>query len=303
MSIPMNAMTRRDFLWTAAILPLALATAGQSTATAAPQEQLAQLEKTAGGRLGVCAIDMSHGAQISHRGDERFPLCSTFKVILVAAILTRSSRVDGLMQRRVYYKRSDLAAYSPMTERHIVDGMTVAELCAAALQYSDNTAANILIGIVGGPAAVTEYARSIGNAEFRLDRWETDLNSSTPGDLRDTATPASMAHSLQALSCGDALPPAQTQQLNEWLRGNTTGAKRIRAAVPADWSVGDKTGSGDYGVTNDIAVLWPPQRQPIVVALYYTQDEPTAQWRDEVIAAAARIVVDGFIQSTRRPDP
>lgn len=293
----MSFMNRRRFLLTVVSMPVVLVTTAGAMDKAqilSPSDQLAQLEKAAGGRLGVYAIDTAGDVRISYRADERFPLCSTFKVILVAAILMRSSRVEGLLQRRIYYQRNDLATYSPITEKYVVDGMTVAELCAAALQYSDNTAANILIGIIGGPAAVTEYARSIGNGEFRLDRWETDLNSSIPGDPRDTATPAAMARSLQALTCGAALPPTQREQLNQWLRGNTTGAKRIRAAVPGSWAVGDKTGSGDYGTTNDLAVLWPPQRQPLILAIYYTQDAPKAPWRDEVVAAAARIVVDGL---------
>ena len=172
--------------------------------------------------------------------------------------------------------------------------MTISKLCAAALQYSDNTSANLLMKVLGGPSAVTAYARSIGNAEFRLDRWETELNTCIPSDLRDTATPAAMAHSLRLLTLGEVLPPVKTKQLNAWLQGNTTGAKRIRAALPTGWQIGDKTGSGDYGTTNDIAVLWSPKRVPIVLAIYYTQKVPDARWRDDVIESAARIVLDIF---------
>lgn len=258
------------------------------------QSQLAGLEATSGGRLGVYAINTANGEQIRYRADERFPLCSTFKMMLAAAILAQSVQSPDLLQRRLQYAANDVVTYSPISGAHVDDGMTVAELCAAAMQYSDNTAANLLIKLLGGPEAVTAFARSIGNTEFRLDRWETELNTAIPGDERDTVTPAAMARSLQALTLGDALPSAQQKQLNDWLLGNTTGAKRIRAAVPTDWQVGDKTGSGDYGTANDIAVLSPPRRKPIVLAIYYTQTERNAKWRDDIIAKAAHIVVTGF---------
>lgn len=291
-------MSRRTFLLTAAKLPFALAAtamASESKGIASPQAKLAKLEKTSGGRLGVYAVNADNGVQFGHRADERFPLCSTFKVILAGAILAQSVQDDGLLRKQIYYKQSDLARYSPISEKHVNEGMTVSDLCAAALQHSDNTSANLLMNILGGPPAVTAYARSIGNGEFRLDRWETEMNTSIPGDLRDTVTPAAMVLSLRSLALGDALPPAQREQLNEWLLGNTTGAKRIRAATPASWQVGDKTGSGDYGTTNDIAVLWPPKHKPIALAVYYTQEDPNAKWRDDVIAAAAGIMVDYFV--------
>ena len=167
------------------------------------------------------------------------------------------------MQQRIKYQQRDLVTYSPITEQHVKDGMTVAALCAAAMQYSDNTASNLLMKILGGPEAVTAFARSIGDRQFRLDRWETALNSSIPGDRRDTSTPNAMGQSLQRLALGNALEPHLQAQLQAWLRGNTTGAARIRAGVPADWQVGDKTGTGDYGTANDIAVLWPPRRSPV----------------------------------------
>ncbi len=170
--------------------------------------------------------------------------------------------------------------------------MTVAALCAAAIQYSDNTASNLLMKILGGPEAITTFARSLGDRQLRLDRWETALNSSIPGDRRDTSTPNAMGLSLQRLALGDALEPHLQLQLQVWLQGNTTGAARIRAGVPADWQVGDKTGTGDYGTANDLAVLWPPRRAPVVVAIYTTQGDKDAKARNDVVALAARIVVD-----------
>jgi beta-lactamase class A len=275
-------------------MPIAIWTswATQGDATVVAQAKLAKLEQTLAGRLGVFALNTANGKQLSYRGDEYFPMCSTFKVLLTSAILKRSTQIDGLMQQRIKYQQGDLVTYSPITERHLEDGMTVAALCAAAIQYSDNTAANLLMKILGGPRAVTTFARSIGDLQFRLNRWETALNSAIPGDRRDTSTPNAMASSLQRLAFGDALEPRLQLQLRVWLQGNTTGAARIRAGVPADWQVGDKTGTGDYGTANDIGVLWPPGRSPVVVAIYTTQGEKDAKARNDIIASAARIVVD-----------
>jgi beta-lactamase class A len=295
---PQNPMNRRHFLFATAAIPVALpftlrAAGAPTPSTQQIEDRLAALERRSGGRLGVAAADADGKMTIGHRADERFAVCSTFKVVLAGAILAHSGDIDGGLQRRIRYRRSELVANSPVSSQHVDDGMTVAALCAAAIQYSDNTAANLLMKLLGGPQAVTAYAHSIGNAAFRLDRWEPALNSCIPDDPRDTATPAAMAASLRTLALGDALSPEHRAQLNDWLRGNTTGAKRIRAAVPAGWNVGDKTGSGDYGTANDLAVLYPPQRKPIVLAVYYTRDEPHAPWRDDVIAAAAGVVVEG----------
>ncbi|GHD55610.1 class A beta-lactamase [Jeongeupia chitinilytica] len=293
---------RRRLLLAAASLPFALAL--KSRAATMPvletnDARFAELERRYDGRLGVSALDTGSGARLGYRMDERFAFCSTFKAMLAGAILARSVGDAGLLQRRIRYTQADLVSHSPVSGSRVVDGMTVAELCAAAIRYSDNTAANLLIRQLGAPADVTAFARSIGDDVFRLDRWETELNTALPGDLRDTTTPAAMARSLQALTLGDALPVAQRVQLQEWLRGNTTGAKRIRAGVPDGWSVGDKTGSGDYGTTNDIAVLWPPGRMPIVLAVYFTRPVQDAGWADAAIADAARLVVKTFVRTGR----
>jgi beta-lactamase class A len=292
-----RSVNRRVFLLSAATLPLALPRAARSIENqvgSSADLSFAALERTFGGRLGVCALNTGNGAQIRHRADERFPFCSTFKVMLSGAILARSARDASYLQQRVRYAQTDLVNYSPVTEKHVGEGMTVSELCAAAIQYSDNTAANLLTKLLGGPGVVTAFARSIGDRKFRLDRWETELNSCIPGDPRDTSTPAAMARSMRALALGDALAGPQRKQLQDWLRGSTTGAKRIRAGVPENWQAGDKTGSGDYGTTNDLAVLWPPARSPIVLAVYFTQTKADAKWQDDVIAAAARVVVSAL---------
>jgi beta-lactamase class A len=256
--------------------------------------QLKALEAASNGRLGVAALDTASGAIVNYRADERFAFCSTFKVMLASAILARSAHEDGLLGQRIRYTQGDLVNYSPVSEMHVADGMTVAELCAAALQYSDNSAANLLIRLLGGSPAVTAFARSIGDDEFRLDRMETELNTAIPGDLRDTTTPAAMARSLQRLALGNALDAREREQLQTWMRGNTTGDARIRAGVPRDWQVADKTGTGDYGTSNDVAVLWPPSKAPIVVVVYFTQREPDAKARNDVIASGAKIVARKF---------
>lgn len=267
---------------------------GADDATGGAGGGLAALEGETGARLGVYALNLETGAEVRHRAEERFPVCSTFKVILASAVLKQSVQDAALMTRRVSYAKEDLVTYSPVTEKHVVDGLSVEALCAAAMQQSDNTAANLLMKILGGPSAVTAYARSIGDRQFRLDRWETELNTALPGDPRDTSTPLAMGLSLQKLALGDGLPEAQRAKLVEWMLGNTTGDKRIRAAVPSGWKVGDKTGSGDYGTANDIAILWPPGRKPIVLAIYHTQKAADAKWQNEVIAAAARVVLEAF---------
>ncbi|WP_373987609.1 class A beta-lactamase [Duganella sp. BuS-21] len=256
-----------------------------------PTALLAALEKQSGGRLGVAALNMADGRQLLHRADERFPLCSTFKILLSAAVLARE---PALLKKRIRYTKKDLVPHSPVTEQHLDKGMTVSALCEATLQYSDNAAANLLMKQIGGPAAVKAYARSIGDAEFRLERWETELNSAIPGDPRDTTTPLAMAKSLHKLVLGEGLPAAPRKQLKDWMLGNTTGDTRIRAGVPAGWPVADKTGGGSYGTINDIAVIWPPGKAPIVLAVYLTQPGKDDKWRPEFHGEVAKLVIDAF---------
>jgi len=284
---------RRTLLLAASVLPLASACTAWSAK--GPQQdaaaQLAALESASGGRLGVAGFNTATGARVQHRADERFPFCSTFKLVLAAAILERSAKEGGLLARRVNYSKGDLISNSPITEKNLATGLTVAELCAATIQYSDNAAANLLMKILGGPPAVTAFARSSGDDVFRLDRWETELNTAIPGDLRDTTTPAAMAASVQRLVLGNALGAAQRAQLETWLLGNTTSTERFLAGVPSGWKVGDKTGAGSYGTTNDVGVLWPPAGAPLVLAVYLTFPEKGAKGRNDVVAAATRIVV------------
>lgn len=277
-------LSRRSLMLAALAAPFA------GCALAAPRDEtfareMTRLETGSGGRLGVAAFDSGRQVRLSYRGNERFPMCSTFKVLASSSILARD---PALLATRIRYTKDDLVPYAPVTEKHLADGMTNAELCAAALQLSDNTAANLLMKQVGGPAGVTAFARSLGDDMFRLDRWEPELNSAVPGDPRDTTTPVAMMRTLQKLALGDALAPAQRKRLVDWMLTSTTGAEKIRAGVPADWKVADKTGSGAHGSTNAIAVLYPPGKAPVVIAVYFTQ---SPKQRSDVVAAAARAVV------------
>lgn len=209
------------------------------------------------------------------------------------AILKESEKNPVILNKKITYKQNDVdkSGYAPITKQHINNGMTVAELCKSTLDYSDNTAMNLLLKVVGGPQAVTSYAKSIQDNKFRLDRWEPDLNTAIPGDKQDTTTPAAMANSLQHLAFGNVLALPQREQLQTWMKNNTTGDTKIRAGVPKGWIVGDKTGDGQYGTTNDIGIIWPSKCSPIVIAIYLTQNKKDAVKREDVIASATRIIL------------
>lgn len=260
------------------------------------QQQLVTLEKNSGGRLGVFAWDTGNDKNIAYRANERFPFCSTFKVLAVAAVLKKSMQEPTLLQKRIFYTPQDVQAFvhTPISQDHVTDGMTVKEICAATMMYSDN-AVNLLMKELGGPQAVTAFARSIGDKQFQLKRWEPELNASIPGDTRDTTTPMAMGNDLDALVLGHVLGLSQRHQLEYWLKHNTTGNARIRAGVPKDWIVGDKTGtSNEYGTTNDVAVIWPTHGSPIVMVIYFTQDKKDAKPNDALIASVAKVVINAL---------
>ena len=258
------------------------------------EKKLADLESFSDGRIGLSALNTADNRRFQYRASERFPLCSTAKLMTVSAILRQSMADSHLLQQKIIYNKEDLVTYSPITEKQIVDGMKVCDLCAAAMEKSDNTAMNLLTKKLGGTGAVTLFARSIDDNTFRLDRIEPELNSAIPGDLRDTTTPEAMEKSLYQLCLGDALALPQRKQLQKWLKSCSTGDSRIRAGVPKDWIVGDKTGTGDYGTTNDVAIIWPPNRSPIVVAIYFTQNKKDANPKNDVIESVTRILINGL---------
>ncbi len=259
------------------------------------ESDIAAIEPRSGGRLGVVILDTASGARAGHRTDERFPLCSTFKVLAVSAVLKRAEAGRGPLDRRIAIKRADLIAYSPVLKDRIGDSMTLADLCAAAMTESDNTAADLVLKNLGGPAAVTAYARTLGDTVTHLDNSEPLLNRAKPFGLSksDTTSPSAMVNDLQALVLGDALAPSSRDQLKAWLLGCKTGDKRLRAGLADGWQCGDKTGSDESnGSTNDIAVLWPPQqRPPVIVAAYLTQTKAKYEDREAALADVGRAVV------------
>ena len=259
-----------------------------------PAPPFAAQERRGRGRLGVVAIDLRDMRRIVQRSRERFPLASTFKLPLVMAVLKRVDEGVERLDRPIHFAAGDLQNYSPIVARHLHDGtLTVAQLCAAAIEHSDNAAANLLLATIGGPGGVTAFMRRLGDPVTRLDRNEPALNETTPGDVRDTTTPEAMANLLARLVRSRVLSGPSKAHLYGWLRGAKTGMARIRAGVPAGWSVGDKTGTTNSG-GNDVAILWPPARPPILLAVYFAEVHGTDAERDAAIADVARIVVNTF---------
>ena len=262
---------------------------------ATAEKRIAALETRLGGRLGVAALDTSSSRRLEHRAGERFPMCSTFKLLAAAAVLHRVDEKKEQLTRFIPYTEADLLEYAPITREHVnEEGMTLAALCAAAIEYSDNTAGNLLLQTIGGPEGLTRYARSLGDEQTRLDRLEPQLNSAVPGDERDTTTPSAMVADLHALLLGNALSQQSRQRLDSWLAENKTGGEMIRAGLPNDWKIGDKTGRGGNGATNDIAIIRPPSKPPILLAIYFVGSTASSEARLGAIADVARIVVETF---------
>lgn len=264
------------------------------------EKKLAALEASLNDeKIGVVAINTANKQQIQYRANEHFPIQSTFKVMAVSAILKRSMADKHLLQQKINYTKKDLVFWSPITEKHVADGMTISELCSAAMMYSDNTATNLIVKKLGGPEAVTAFARSIGDNTFQINSWEPDLNSD-PNNLRDTSTPTAMAKSLKKLMLGNVLASPQREQLVNWMKANTTGDARIRAGVPKGWIVADKTGSGtDYGISNDIGIIWPSNCAPIVVAIYSVHNKKDALTHNDLIASITRNVINELAQTDK----
>lgn len=251
----------------------------------------ARIEAEVGGRLGVAVLDTGGGHHAGHRADERFPLTSTFKLLAAAATLARVDAGEERLDRQIRYGREKLVTYSPATEPNAGAGMTVAALCEATVTLSDNTAGNLLLEGLGGPAGLTRWLRSIGDDTTRLDRWETALNEAKPGDPRDTTTPAAMLGNLQLLLLGEVLSAGSRAQLTQWLRDNKTGDARLRAGLPQGWAAGEKTGSGGQGSTNDVGLFWPPGgAAPVLVAAYLTGSTAPLAAREAALAGVARAI-------------
>jgi beta-lactamase class A len=291
------AFSRRVFLAVAAV-PLAgcaappppqqssttPTTTTTTTTTLARHDQLVALEQKFGARLGVFA---SRGDRtVEHRADERFAFCSTFKGLATAAVLSRDVPLDTV----VTYTGAELMKSSQITRQHVATGMTLRDLCDAAVRYSDGTAGNLLLRTAGGPAGLTSYLRGLGDDVTRVDRVEPDLTSAIPDDPRDTSTPRALGTTYRKLVVGDALPEPQRAFLRDLMERNTTGGQRIRAGVPKEWKVADKTGTGDYGTLNDIGLAWPPTGEPLLIALMSSKPTADASYDQALLAEAAAYV-------------
>jgi len=290
-------ITRRQFqlgLGTALIATALTIRPGAMRASIADQhfiDEIQRLERESGGRLGVCVVETATGARHAHRGDERFPMCSTFKALAAAAVLAQVDAGKEQLSRRISYDASALTTYSPVTEKHVGNGMTITELCDAAVTVSDNTAANLLLATIGGPAGLTSFARSLDDQFTRLDRNEPTLNEALPDDPRDTTTPNAMASTLQTLILGTkALSAPSREQLTAWLIRNKTGDTRLRAGFAKNWRIGDKTGTGARGTSNDIGVVWPSNTPPVVITTYLTGATVSATLQNATLASVARAV-------------
>jgi len=274
----------------ALLLLLAASTPGPTSDFA---NRILSIEQRTGARIGVAALDTGSGKRLDYRSEERFPMCSTFKFLAAAAVLMRVDERQEKLERFVRYDAKDILEYAPVTKAHLKDGgMTLGALCAAAIEQSDNTAANLLLDAIGGPARLTNFAHSLGDEMTRLDRKEPELNSAIPGDERDTTTPEVMCADMERLLLGNVLSESSRHQLEDWLRHNETGALMIRAGVPRTWTVGDKTGRCSNGATNDMAIVRPPERAPILVAIYSIGSTSSADDRAASVAEAARVVVE-----------
>lgn len=254
-------------------------------------KKIQNLEKSFDGKIGVYAINTDNNQIIAYRADELFPFQSTMKLIGVSALLKQSNNDKNLLQETIHYTKNDLIFWHPVTGNYVDKGMPLKALAEAAITYSDNPAINLIIKKLGGPDSIKRFANSIGNKTFKLKHYESNLNSD-PKNTDDTSTPKDMALSLQKLTLGNVLTQPERSELITWMRNNTAGYKRIRAGVPIGWIVADKTGSGDFGIANDIGIMWSPICKPVVLAIYTVQNEKKATRREDIVATTTSIIFD-----------
>ncbi|MFE9480127.1 class A beta-lactamase [Streptomyces spororaveus] len=305
MTTPDTSTSRRALLAAGAGVALAAALPVGAARAASPGygekgavAGLRALEREYGARLGVYARDTATGRTVVHRADEAFPMCSLFKTLAAGAVLRDLDHDGTRLAKRVHYTLQDVtdAGGGSVTGRpeNIAGGLTVAELCSAAIAQSDNAAGNLLLRELGGPTAITRFCRSLGDRTTRLDRWEPDLNSAEPSRVTDTTSPRAIGRTYARLALGDALDPGDRERLNRWLLSNTTSGDRLRAGLPKDWAVADKTGAGSYGTNNNVGIGWPPGRPPVILAILSTMPEPTAPRDNTLIARTAKLLADGL---------
>ncbi|HEX8791643.1 MAG TPA: class A beta-lactamase [Polyangiaceae bacterium] len=295
-----ESCTRREVLlalWAMGAAACASGTSGGSSAPAVaqsasrPADSLAAIESRVGGRVGVFALDTGTGRTLAHRENERFAMCSTFKWALAAAVLGMVDRSEAKLDERISYGQADLLETAPVTKAHVAEGgMTIEALARAVLTVSDNTAANLLLAKVGGPAGMTGFFRAQGDQVTRLDRNEPTMSSNDPGDARDTTSPQAMVGLMRAVLCGDVLSRPSRDRLLDGMRACETGRNRLRAGLPAGWVVADKTGTGYNGACNDLAMVVPPGRAPILIAAYLSESEAEGDALEAAHAGIARLV-------------
>jgi beta-lactamase class A len=293
----MTELSRRHVLFGGLSL-FALTACSSQTVLADPAEPLPPVEeriealaKRHNAQIGLYAVNLDSEQSLGYRDTEVFAMCSTFKAYAAAAVLQRAQQGRLALSDTVPIEPADIRPHSPVTEPRVGTALTLAELCQAALQQSDNAAANGLLRALGGPPAITEFARSIGDDRSRLDRWEVELNSAVPGDPRDTSTPRALGAGYRAILTGDVLQPAGRQQLVDWMLGNQTSS--MRAGLPAGYTSADKTGSGDYGTTNDVGVVYGPAGQRMLLAFMTRSavDDPDAASLRPLIGELATLVM------------
>ncbi|HFJ9439233.1 MULTISPECIES: class A beta-lactamase BlaIII [Bacillus] len=253
-------------------------------------QSFAKLEKEYDAKLGIYALDTGTNQTIAYHSNDRFAFASTSKSLAVGALLRKNS-LEALDQR-ITYTHEDLSNYNPITEKHVDTGMTLKELADASVRYSDSTAHNLILKQLGGPSEFEKILREMGDTVTTSERFEPELNEVHPGETHDTSTPEAIAKTLQSFTLGTALPTEKRELLVDWMKRNTTGDKLIRAGVPKGWEVADKTGAGSYGTRNDIAIIWPPNKKPIVLAILSNHDKEDAEYDDKLIADATKVVLN-----------
>lgn len=272
-----------------------MAGCADESALAAPaptfNEQIRELEARHNAFIGLHAVNLQSGATLDHRADEAFALCSTFKTYAAGRVLRGVADGTLFLDQSVFVNPKGLLPNSPVTGERLGQQMTLAELCQAALQRSDNLAANLLLETLGGPEAITAFARTIGDDRTRLDRWETELNSAIPGDPRDTTTARALGTGYRNLLAGDALPAHERALLDGWMRANQTSS--MRAGLPPGWTTADKTGSGDYATTNDSGLAYGPDGERVLLTIMTrTQSaDPEADGLRPLIGEVTALVV------------
>ena len=248
-------------------------------------------------RIGMVVVDAGTGANWNYRGDERFPLNSTHKTFACAALLAKVDQKALALDQPVSIRKDLLVTYSPITEKKLApETMTLGELCHAAVSYSDNTAGNLVVEALGGPAAFTSYMRTIGDETTRLDRKEPELNEALPGDLRDTTTPNAIVGSLRKILLGDVLSASSRVELTQWMLDDQVAGALLRASLPSDWKIADKTGAGGYGSRSIVAVIWPPAKPALVVGIYITQTNASTSISNQAIARIGTVLKEAVGQ-------